>query len=331
MGAGTVRIATFNVENLGAKRAAGPPLGERIAALRPQIVRLDADILCLQEVNGTKPPGGGPRVLHALDAVLEGTAYEGFHRISTLSPSGSDHGVADVHNLVQLSRFPVEDWRQLHHGIVAPPRHRLVTADPPEAEPRPLRWERPALQAALSLPDGRRLHVLNLHLRAPLAAAVPGGREAPFAWARTDRWAEGYWMAAVQRAGQALEARLAVDRILDEDHDALVAVCGDLNAEMHEDAVRILCAGEEDTGNARLAARALIPLAREVAEERRFSVRHAGRPLLLDHILASRPLAAAVEAVEIHNHALGDELVGALSIHGGRESHHAPVVAAFRL
>lgn len=80
------RLATFNLENLDDAPASVPRLAERIAELRPQILRLDADILFLQEVNGQ--PARGPRTLAALDALLDGTPLATFHRAATASPSG---------------------------------------------------------------------------------------------------------------------------------------------------------------------------------------------------------------------------------------------------
>jgi hypothetical protein len=60
-----VRIATFNLENFD-ETAAGewPSLAERIMLMRPQILRLRADVACFQEVNGqerpTSPSGSRP-------------------------------------------------------------------------------------------------------------------------------------------------------------------------------------------------------------------------------------------------------------------------------
>jgi len=45
----TLRIATFNLENLDDKPRQQPTLDERIAVMWPQLLRLQADILCLQE------------------------------------------------------------------------------------------------------------------------------------------------------------------------------------------------------------------------------------------------------------------------------------------
>jgi predicted extracellular nuclease len=135
----------------------------------------------------------------------------------------------------------------------------------------------------------------------------------------------------MKRAGQALETRLAVDRILDAEPDALIVVCGDFNAEEREVPARILIADTEDTGNGQLAGRELVALEHGLPEHRRFTVVHAGRRLMLDHILASRPLLAHFREMEVHNEALGDEVVAYTMVDRTPESYHAPIVAAFEL
>lgn len=53
-----LRIATFNLENFDETAANEvPSLAERIALMRPQIIRLRAGIACFQEVNGQERPG----------------------------------------------------------------------------------------------------------------------------------------------------------------------------------------------------------------------------------------------------------------------------------
>ena len=48
-----LRVATFNLENSTRPRPGmEPSLAQRIALMRPQVVRLAADIACFQEVNG---------------------------------------------------------------------------------------------------------------------------------------------------------------------------------------------------------------------------------------------------------------------------------------
>jgi endonuclease/exonuclease/phosphatase family metal-dependent hydrolase len=189
-------------------------------------------------------------------------------------------------------------------------------------------WDRPVLEVALDLPDGRVLHVFDAHLRAPLAAAIEGQKLSPARWRTTSGWAEGYFVAAVKRTGQALELRLHVDRLLDEDARALVLVAGDLNADLVESPLRILCADPDDTGNPELGCRSLIPLEVRAPDPRPASVIHKGRRLLLDHLLASPALAEAHRATSLFSDDLADEALATAPPPG---SFHAPVVAEFAL
>jgi endonuclease/exonuclease/phosphatase family metal-dependent hydrolase len=325
----TLRIATFNLENLDDRAGAAPSLAQRIAVLRPMLARLEADVVCLQEVNAQSVGKDRPRRFRALDALLAETPYAAYDRVATLGRNG--YGPADVHNLVILSRAPIRASRQLWHDLVGPPAYRPVTAEPPASEVEPIGWDRPVLAAEIDFGLARPLHVLNVHLRAPLAAFVPGQKVGPFAWRTAAGWAEGFFLAAIKRAGQALEARLAVDRLFDADAEALVMLAGDCNAEARETALRLLCADTEDTGNGALAGRVLIPVERGVPEDRRYTVLHNGRRIMLDHLLVSRALMAWFRHVEIHNEALGDELVAYASVDASPESYHAPVVAEFTL
>ncbi len=321
-----VRLATFNLENLGGRPREAPALAERIRALQPVLVGLRADVLCLQEVNAEDSGHRGPRHFAALDALLAGTPYRTYDRIWTRDRHG--RGALDIHNLIILSRFPVLESRQIRQDLVSPPLYRPVTAQPRPAAPEAVGWDRPALYAALDLGAGRRLHVLNLHLKAPLAAFLPGGKEDPLTWRTVRGWAEGFFLASVKRAGQALEVRLFVDRLFDADPDALIAVAGDLNASAHEVPTRILCGDPSDTGNANLVGRSLAP-AEALSGEAPYSVIHGGRRVMLDHILVSRPLLRACRAVRIENAALQDEAPSGAPARPTVGSHHAAVAAEF--
>ncbi|MCW2242618.1 endonuclease/exonuclease/phosphatase family protein [Azospirillum canadense] len=322
------RIATFNLESLD--DSGEPPFDERIAVLRPQLERLQADILCLQEVNAQREAKGEPRTLRALNRLLERTAYAGYH-VTTggAGNKGEGHKLADRHNLVLLSRWPILEARLYRHDLVPAPQVRMVTADPAPAAAESVNWDRPVLYAAVDFPGGRRLHVFDLHLRAPIAAPVPGQKKNASTWKSVGGWAEGFYLASLKRAGQALETRLAVDRLFDADPQALVVVAGDLNAELEQTPVRIIRADLDETGNGHLAGRSLVPLERSVPEERRFSVLHGGEAVMLDHLLVSRALLGWFRRAEIHNEALGDELIAHATVSHSPESYHAPLVAHF--
>jgi len=171
-------IATFNLEKLDDGPDAPMPLAAQLAILRPQLQRLRADVLCLQEVNVRRVAGAPARVLTALDRLVEGTPLASYQR----AVSGGPSGPADAHNLVVLSRFPILGTTQHLHDLVAPPDHALITAEPAVADKRPLRWDRPVLVVDLALPGGRTLHVVNVHFKVPLAANIAGQKLEPFVW-----------------------------------------------------------------------------------------------------------------------------------------------------
>jgi endonuclease/exonuclease/phosphatase family metal-dependent hydrolase len=191
-----LRIATFNLESLDDNA-----LAARIAALRPALVRLRADILCLQEVNGQRAPRARERRLAALSALISETEYAAYQMVSTLTVEGHP---AERHNLVILSRLPIVSSTQIRHHVVDRPLYRPATASPRADRPQPIEWERPLLYAEIAVGTLTSIHVINLHLRAPLAAPVAGQKLGPFSWRTVGGWAEGFFLAAVKRAGQAV-------------------------------------------------------------------------------------------------------------------------------
>lgn len=319
-----LRIATYNLESLGGDRS-DRPLDRRIAALAPVLTGLQADILLLQEVNGDPTTRHHPRRLASLTALLAATPYADFD----LHCSGihADQP-ADRHNLAILSRWKLRAVRQWRNDLVAAPvwqpRSPLAGA-PPAAI-----WDRPMLTAIVDLPadclEGRSLHLANLHLRAPLATALPGHKLTSRRWADSAAWAEGYFLSAMKRAGQALEARLWAEHCFDADPTALILIGGDLNSEPRETALALLRADPDRTGNPTLADRCLRSLTTHVPDAAQFSVRHAGRPVLLDHLLASPALADRMRSITIANQDLADEEEAILP---PDTSFHAPMVAEF--
>lgn len=322
-----VRIASFNLESLDEPPRGRVSVEDRIAVLRPQLMRLRADVLCLQEINGQNEDGGR-RGLRVLDAVLEGTPYADFNRVHTQSPSGK--GARDRHNLVTLSRYPIIKHKEIYHTHMDAPLYRAVTAEPPAKNPVEIQWERPVLMCELNLGNKRPLHVINVHLRAPRAAYISGQKNDSSSWKTMPGWAEGYFIAAIKQSGQALEVRLAVDEIFDGDAGALVCVVGDFNADDLEAPVRIIRGDEDDTGSGKFTSRMLVAMERSMPESQRFSIIHRGRKQMFDHILASNELMSWFRTAEIHNEALGDEVGSPAAVPNAPESYHAAVVAEFK-
>ncbi len=156
-----VRIATFNLENFDDQPDQRPSLSQRIALMRPQLLRVDADILCLQEVNGQKGAGNHYQ-LAALSKLLESTPYAEYQLVSTLAPDGEQ--VFGPRNLVILSRFPIVEFHQYKHTLVPAPSYSMITSHSPAETAAEITWERPILHARIQLGNGKILEVLNVHL-----------------------------------------------------------------------------------------------------------------------------------------------------------------------
>lgn len=321
-----IRVATFNLENLGARRRGDPSIAERVAALRPLLLRLEADIICLQEVNAVHD-GPGARRFTTLEALVEGTAYAGYARAHAGGVGPANGPPADIHNLVTLSRLPIQAGRAVRHDFVTPPEWRPRSA-PRDAAAR-VEWDRPLLHTVHAVPGGTALHVVNLHLRAPLAANISGQKLSALVWGSAGAWAEGFYLAALKRVGQAVEARLLVEQLFEADPNARIALCGDFNAELAETPLRAAIAAVDDTGNAALAPRALYSIETLAPTDSPYSVRYAGREALIDHIVVSIDLRRCFVRAEILNQELRDEAeVAGAAISG---SYHAPIVAEFDL
>lgn len=322
-----LRIAAFNLENWDSGADVRPTLAERIQIMRPQLDRLAADILCLQEVHSQ--PAAGAKTLDALNELLTGTPYAGFHRQTTLTTGGA---LYDERNLVTLSRFPIIDTQVIRDSSGPRPSYRFATAEPPDAAADPLEWERPMLYTQIDLGSNRTLHLINVHLKSKIATSIPGQKINNYTWKTASAWAEGSFVSAMKRLGQALQARLLIDRIFDTSGPgSLIAIAGDFNAEADEVTLKAICGPVEETGNPAHAPRVMVPCENNIPASSRYSLFHLGRGQMLDHIIISRPLLRYFRGAEIHNECLPDESGAFRQDAQFPESDHAPVVAAFEM
>lgn len=328
-----MRIATFNVENLDdAPVEAGddrnPTFEERIAILRPQLLRLRADILCLQEVDG-QDEDDSPRGLRALRRLIEGTPYENYDLRSTMLANGRD--VEARRNLVTLIApgYRFEEAREVMHEFVPRPRYDYVTDG--EDRVRDITWERPLFYSRVTTPTGKEIHVINVHFKSKIPTNIPGQRINNFTWRTTGGWAEGFFVSSMKRVGAALEARQFVDTIINDDPMAYVVVCGDLNAESDEVPVQTLRGEVADTGNAALQPFTLYPCENSVPEDQRFTLFFNGQKNMLDHLLVSGQMMCCYMGCEIQNELVRDESIAFAFDKKFPGSDHAPVVAEFQL
>ncbi len=327
-----LRIATFNVENLDDAPDQKPSIAARVAVMQPQLARLRADVLCLQEVH-SEPDAQGDRALAGLDALVAGTMYAAYDRATTTTVEGD---LYVERNLVVLAHPDLSidhaSVRSIRGADGPQPSYQRATADPADTEADVVRWERPILHVPIDLGGGRTLHVFNLHLKSKIATTIPGQKLDNFTWRTPSAWAEGSFISALKRVGQALQVRLIVDDLFDaEGEDTLIAVVGDFNSDNDDVPLRAICGYVEDTGNFDHVPRVMVPCEHNIPKSLRYSLWHLGRGEMFDHVLASRSLFGAFDHAEVHNETLPDESGAFRTDLKFPESDHAPIVAEFAL
>jgi endonuclease/exonuclease/phosphatase family metal-dependent hydrolase len=327
-----MRIASFNVENLDDVEPAptstsAPTFAERLAILRPQLERLRADVLCLQEVHG-QDLDGEPRQLRALKTLVQGTRYETYQLRSTTLAGQPD--VERFRNLVTMIPpvWTFEEAREVLHEFSPPPEYNAVT-ETPDAGSRAIRWDRPLLYCRVRTPTGLTLHVLNAHYKSKNPTPITGQGPENFMFRTAAGWAEGFFLSSIKRVGAALETRIFLDLIFADDPDARIVLAGDLNSESHEVPVMTVRGDVNSHGNPALNHQIMYPCEDTVPEDSRFTLYHKGRKNMLDHLLVSRKLMGAYRHTEIHNEFLNDESVAFAVDKKFPASDHAPVIAEF--
>jgi endonuclease/exonuclease/phosphatase family metal-dependent hydrolase len=330
-----LRIATFNLENLDEAPEEEPSLEERISLMRPQLVRVDADILCLQEVNGQREQEDEPRRLSALKKLLEGTRYADYEMVSTTLADGSEPYAE--RNLVVLSRFRIADHVQHKHDYAPAPYYRTVTdkefgaevdEETARSEAEKLSWERPILLCRVRV-GNKMLHVLNVHLKSKRPTDIPEQKEDRYTWKTASGWAEGFFLSSMKRVGQALETRMLIDSIFDEDERALIVAAGDFNADTDDVPLQAIRGDVESHGNQDLAERVMVAVEKSIPEPSRYSLLYLGKGEMIDHLLVSRQMLQHHKESEIHNELLHDESISFATDVKYPESDHAPVIAEF--
>jgi endonuclease/exonuclease/phosphatase family metal-dependent hydrolase len=208
----------------------------------------------------------------------------------------------------------------------------MATAEPDDPAADPVRWERPMLYTKIELAAGETLHLVNVHLKSRIPSNIPGQKIDDYTWRSVSAWAEGSFISSMKRVGQALQARLLIDGIFDDEGlTSLIAICGDFNSEAEDVPLKTICGHVEETGNPDHTFRLMVPCENYIPDSARYSLWHLGQGQMLDHIVVSRPLLALLQDAEIHNEALPDESGAYRQDTKFPESDHAPVVAEFEL
>lgn len=308
-------IGTFNLENLDDSSELWPV---RRNVLRSMLLRMDASLLFLQEVNS----------LSALNDLVKGTAYEEYEHACTVKTDGTPYA---RRNLVTLSRYPIQEEHQYFHEFTPAPVWRLATAQPPLLEAQKVEWERPVLHCKVMLGGGRVLHAINLHLKSKNPTDIPGQKSSAYAWLTHEGWAEGYFLSSVKRIGQALEVRRLLEHLFKQDFQALIAVGGDFNSDAADVPFKTIVGSVEETNNPGLRSTVMVPCEYNVPQDKRYSLIYRGKGEMIDHIIVSQAFYPYWVETVVFNELLPDKSVAFATAEKFPESDHAPVVARFSL
>lgn len=205
---------------------------------------------------------------------------------------------------------------------------------PPEDTAKEIRWERPILHCEIELVGNQVLHAINLHLKSKNPTSIKGQRdkERYYVWKSHEGWAEGYFLSAVKRVGQALETRKLIEQLLKPDPwKTLIAVGGDFNADIGSVPFKTIVGSVKDTNNPELRSTVMVPCEYNLPREQRFSLLYHGKGEMIDHIIVSKALYPYWVGTEIFNELLPDESIAFASDIKYPESDHAPVVATFHV
>lgn len=74
----------------------------------------------------------------------------------------------------------------------------------------------------------------SLIFKSRLPTKIPGQQVNKYVFKTPSAWAEGVFLSSMKRVGQALEIRMYIDTLFDENEDALIILCGDFNADLDE-------------------------------------------------------------------------------------------------
>jgi predicted extracellular nuclease len=285
-------------------------LARKVESVADTLARLDADVVCLQEVKNE-------RVCRLVLEKLEGR-IAGYPTVVV----GGGEDIRGIRTAV-LARFPLAAEPVRHtrdsgaEGFCLP---RVADGDP---DPAVHHFKRGLLEVPLTLPDGERLTLFNVHLKSgySIHPRPPGSQT---------EVAEGFVRASMLRTAEALQVRRLVDQRIAERPQALVAVAGDFNEGPDSLLLRAVT-GDLVEEIRRGIPGALYTVTGGIPLDRRFSIVYRGRREQLDHVLVTKSLWSRFREARILNEAHYDpDAYLRERSREGPDSDHAPVLATFR-
>lgn len=300
----SVRIATFNLKDFFAPRRdeERAVVEAKLANVAREIERARPDVIALQEVGSTE-------LLDRLVAALPRLRF-GAPMVGTPDKRGIRCAI--------LTRFPIL-WAQVHtaEGLPFP---RFAEGDP-DPFPKRIPLRRGVVHVRVDAEDLGEIDVLTVHFKSGRPAflrATDGSSVLPKS---AREWGEAMARSMVLRIAESLHVRGLVDDVLATLPDHAVCVLGDFNDRIEAAPVRVLL-GE---GDGRLT-----PCAELLPDEQRYSCFHDDEPSLIDHILVTPRLRAALDAITIQHESLRFHGPPLDDVPLTEDSDHALVVAEFK-
>jgi predicted extracellular nuclease len=300
--------------------------------MQPQLLRMNADILCLQEINAQG--NAGNMQLKDLTKLVNNTVYAGYNQAYAKKKNSNEP--YQERNLVVLSKYPITSAEHIYDEDSSQPLYKTVTSAPPDLVAKKVEWERPIFHVTIDLGNGKVLHLIVVHLKSKIPTNITGQKINNYTWKSAAACAEGQFISAMKRVAQACNVRMLIDKIFDDAKNnnkpvPLIAVCGDFNSDIDDVPVVAIRGQVEETGNPALSLQVMIPCELSVPEDSRYSLLNLGKGEMLDHIIVSRELFQYYRHTEVHNEILPDESGAFRTDVKFPESDHAPVVAEFLL
>lgn len=328
------KVMTWNLENLFSPSSSDDKkvqeYEEKLKTLADVILRLDADVVGVQEV-------GTPQGFDDLRDRLDGRYPH--HKLSS-EPDGRGIRVGF------LSKLPIDDSDEL----IDFPTEGLASVPGQDGKGNPetvTKLSRGALRIAVTLSSGLKVNLINNHWKSKLLT-FPGGK---FTTSDESERAQVAGFALLKRTAEAVAVRVRANELLVGNQSQGLIVLGDLN-DVPEAATTQILQGppgseieskgfnQPDVGD---DAR-LFNLAIRIPLERRFSRVFKGSGELIDHILVSQELLPfslvsgkqqrRLPIVDSHVDTFGGlpSITDSPSERRGKPgSDHAPVTALFDL
>ena len=305
------RLATFNLENLGIRPEEASPRAQRwlelhIESLRATIRHVDADALAFQELLDPE----------LLPVVTEGMGY----RHVAVGERASSPLLCGV-----VSRYPLADARSVASGA------DISILDSKSGIEVTVRgaFSRGTLQVHCDFP-GLSCTLVVVHWKSKLPSFTPLRRSEGEPWESFGDAGEGRLVTEAKRLAQAVQIRKLVDRVLERDAEAKLAVLGDFNDFLESEGVRIVQGDARACSSPSLSVRELRACELSIPEERRFTQIYRGRREMLDHILLSPGLVPHFTGAQIFNESLREASDGGNDDFQDPDSDHAPFVVTLR-